>query len=457
LLFWAVLSVVFAGLAQQAPEDRLVGDVVRFLRGDRTLVNGFVRVPHRMLSLVTQGPGRFAAYRVDFRVTDEQGTVLATDAWSRRVAWGNAPMPGAQSVEPFAFAVTPGSYTVSIAVQDSASGFRQTVNLPLTGFGSRPRASDLLLAYGIRRVTGSDTLTGAGEVRKGGLFIESAPDLTLTPNRAVLWYYCEVYSDSAASIPWEVRVLGSDGRVVVASQPTRTAVAAGGGTIAASIDLGGLPPGSYTLALALGAGGADTATRGAPFRMGGFETEQAVTAATQSAPPGDDMFTEVGEATLDSLYEPLVYLASREELKPYEGLTVEGKRRFLREFWRRRDPTPGTWENELQTAFYARIADANRRFREGGAGAVPGWRTDRGRVFIVHGEPDDVLRRPQSGPDRPWEAWKYTKDRITKFVFLDLTRLGNYSLIFTDDKQERSPFDWTTLLSSEAILEIQRF
>ncbi|HUL01977.1 MAG TPA: GWxTD domain-containing protein [Gemmatimonadales bacterium] len=455
MLLWMVLSAVFASLPRQAPDEHVVGDVVRFLRGDRTLVNGFVRVPHRMLTRVTQGPGSFAAYRVDFRVMDAQGTVLATDAWSRRVPWSSGAVAGAQSVEPFAFAVAPGSYTVSIAVQDSASGMREAVELPLTGFAARPQASDLLLAYGIRTGRTGDTLTGAGEVRKGNLFIESAPDLALTPTHAALWYYCEVYRDSAGTVPWMLRVVGSDGHAIVASPTTTTAIAAGGGPIAASIDLGGLPPGTYTLALTLGSGG-DTVTREAPFRMGGFETERAVAAAAEGA-PADDMFSQATEATLDSLFGPLVYLSKQEELSPYEGLTVDGKRRFLREFWHRRDPTAGTPENELQTRFYARIADANRRFRESGAAQVPGWRTDRGRVFMQRGDPDDVLRKPQSGPDRPWEAWKYTKERITKFVFLDLTRLGNYSLIYSDDKEERSPMDWTTMLSSDAIAEIQRF
>jgi GWxTD domain-containing protein len=169
------------------------------------------------------------------------------------------------------------------------------------------------------------------------------------------------------------------------------------------------------------------------------------------------MFTGASEAQLDSLFGPLVYLAKNEDLVPYSGLTVEGKRRFLRDFWRRMDPTPATRENELQVRYYQRIADANRRFRESGVGQVPGWRTDRGRIFIRRGEPDDVLRMPQSGPDKPWEAWKYTKERVLKYVFLDMTRLGNYSLVYTDDKEERSPMDWNTMLSSDAVAEILRF
>jgi len=454
-----LLRTVLAGSPQQpAPETRVVGEVTRFFRGDRTLVNGFVRVPHRMLSGVTLGLGGFAAYRVELRVTDEHGTTLARDSWTRRVPSGATETPGAESVEPFTFAVAPGSYTVQIAVQDSGSGRRETVDLPVTGFGVRPGASDLLLAYGIRHASAADTATGGEELRKGDLLIASAPDLALTPDRSLLWYYCEVYRDSAATVPWLVRVIGAEGRTLVTTPSTRSNVSAGGGRIAASIDLSGLPPGTYALALAIGAG-SDTVTRVGMFRMTGFETERRIAAATSGeASPPPDVFSDASEARLDSLFAPLVYIAEQNELPVYAGLTVQGKLRFLREFWRRRDPSPATPANETEVAFYERIKEAERRWREGGGGAsVPGWRTDRGRVLIRYGEPDDVRREPQSGPDRPWEAWKYTRERNLRFVFLDFTRLGNYSLVYSNDRLERTPQDWSRLLSPDALREISSF
>jgi GWxTD domain-containing protein len=250
-----------------------------------------------------------------------------------------------------------------------------------------------------------------------------------------------------------VRVIAADGHAIVAAPAMQTTVGAGGGQIAASIDLAGLPPGSYTLDLTTGAG-PDTATSAAAFRVSGFETARDLTQAT--AEP-TDRFTDASEAQLDSMFEPLIYLAEHGELSVYHGLTVEGKQRFLRAFWRRRAPTPGTAVNETQESFYRRIAEANRRFREGGAAQVPGWRTDRGRVFIRYGDPDDVLREPQTGADRPWEAWKYTKIRALKFVFMDVTRLGNYTLIYSDDRLERNPDDWMQLLSRDALSEINSF
>ncbi len=457
LLASIVLSGALAAAAPsspQAPDDRVAGAVARFFRGGRTLVNGFVRVPHRILSGVN-GVGSFAVYRVELQVTDQSGTVLTTDGWTRRVPWAARQLAGSESVEPFVFAVAPGAYDVQVTVQDSGSGARQTLALPVSAFSARPAASDLLLAYSLRPVVGADTVPAASEVRKGSLFIATAPDLTLSMDRTVLSYYCEVYRDSAGTVPWLVRTVAQDGRVIVSTQPTQAVVGAGGGRIAASIDLAGLPPGTYSLVLVVGAG-ADTVTRVASFRMGGFETERRLDGAQATVEP-QDRFGEASEVQLDSLFDPLVYIGHQDELKVYPGLTVEGKRRFLREFWRRRDPTPGTPENSAQVGFYRRIAEANRQFREGGTASVPGWRTDRGRVFIRYGDPDEVRREPQNGPDRPWEAWKYTKGKEFKFVFLDFTRLGNYSLIYSNDKWERSPEDWMRLLSADAISEITTF
>jgi len=191
--------------------------------------------------------------------------------------------------------------------------------------------------------------------------------------------------------------------------------------------------------------------------MGGFEAEQRVEAVARAAEEPNDLFARLSEAQLDTLYEPLIYLSNRGELGVYRGLTLDGKRRFLRDFWRKRDTTPATSENEEMAAFYKRINEANVRFREGGAAQVPGWRTDRGRIFIKYGEPDQVTKRPQSGPDLPWEAWKFSRTRGLKFVFMDMTRLGNYSLLYTNDRTETSVPNWATKLSNDAIQEITRF
>lgn len=438
-----------------ASRDVAIG-AVRSYRGDRTLINGFVRVPHALLEPVTIGAGGFAEFRLDVGVVDARGNVLATDSWTRRVPWTATQARGAASVEMMTFTVDSGAYEIRAIVKDSASGRQSAAMLPVRGFTARPPASDLLLAPEIRRAAPGDTATGPGELRKGDLLITAGSEVALSPTQAALFYYCEVYRDSAGEVPWALRVRGEDGKAIVSTPATRAAIAAGGGVITGSVDLAGLPQGSYRLELVIGAG-ADSLTRSAPFRMAGFEVEQELAQQAQTTVAAADVFSQMTEAKLDTLFAPLFYLAPMGELSVYRGLSLEGKRRFLRGFWRQRDPTPGTPENELQVGFYQRLAEANRRFREGGAAEIPGWRTDRGRILIVNGEPDEIMRRPSSGSSNPWEAWRYTQPRPRKYVFYDETRLGNYHLIYTDDRKEKGMPGWERLVGPEAVNEIARF
>jgi GWxTD domain-containing protein len=173
-----------------------------------------------------------------------------------------------------------------------------------------------------------------------------------------------------------------------------------------------------------------------------------------------DRFAAATEARLDSLYGPLLYLMQADERGIYPALSVGRKRDYLRRFWGRRDPTPRTPENEMEDEFYARIAEANRRFREGGAAAIPGWRTARGRIFIKYGPPDDVLSRPRPGSTLPYEVWKYARggeEGGLKYCFVDVTRFGNYALVWTTDPNERSERNWQQLLGREAYEDVLRF
>lgn len=460
----SIVMVLLLGLVRtgtpgrQAGVDSVSVQAVRFALGDgSTLVNGFVRVPHQMLSPITVGASGFAAFRLDVTVVDQAGTVLTHGGGTQRVDWTALQVAGSASVEPLSgMALAPGTYTIRVSVRDSASGRTQTAETAVAAFATRPAASDLLLAYGIRRAQPGDTLGAAGEVRKGELFIATSPDVRLSPTHATLAYYCEVYRDSAVTLPWRLQVVTPDGRALITTAPAQTAMAAGGGVLTGSLDLTGLPPGMYRLVLLAGAGG-DTVSRAGAFRMGGFEAEQHVATATQAAVEPSDPFARLSEAQMDTLYAPLIYLATSSELGVYNSLTVEGKRRFLRDFWRKRDPTPETPANERMAAFYKRIGDANERYREGGAAEIPGWRTDRGRIFIQYGEPDDMLRRPQSGTSYPWEMWKYTKTRVQYYLFVDRTRLGNYALIYSNDRRETSLPNWQSYMNDDALREIANF
>jgi GWxTD domain-containing protein len=185
--------------------------------------------------------------------------------------------------------------------------------------------------------------------------------------------------------------------------------------------------------------------------MTGFETGVQAAAVVAAG----EWPASLTEPELDEAYQPLIYLMSADEQGVYSSLSLEGKRKWLRQFWARRDPTAGTRRNEERERFYGAIEEANRRYREGGASAIPGWRTDRGRIFIKYGAPDEILeRRVQTGAS-PYEIWKYTRHRSLKYVFMDLTRFGNYTLIFTNDVRERSRPDWQEMLGPDGLADLE--
>ena len=110
---------------------------------------------------------------------------------------------------------------------------------------------------------------------------------------------------------------------------------------------------------------------------------------------------------------PARYLLSRDEEKQYRSLDTEARReRFIEDFWARRDPDPGTPVNEFRVAFTARVAEAERRFRDA---PYPGWKTDRGKLFVLLGPPDELRQGNAYSPlgkEVPYVIWIYHHPRF---------------------------------------------
>jgi GWxTD domain-containing protein len=447
-----------AVMAQGTPTPSLELAGVRFYRlaDSQTVVDLFCQVPLAALDPI--GGEGMAAYRIAVTVRDSAGLELVARSWSRTVPTRFMAVARGVAVEHLEFTAPRGGgrYTIDVAVTDSLTGRVTRGRLAVDAYRSPPVASDLLLATGIRQAAAEEVAVSAGEIQKGRLLLEASGRPVLTPQQARLSYYLELYSQRAETASVAVRVKTVQGTQVVETGAERVALPAGGGVTRGVVDLAGLPPGDYGLELV--AVGADSMVRRAAFRMAGFETEPAIAELTPGGGGGGrDLFTTMTEAQMDTLYLPLVYLMAPDEQGVYPSLPVDRKRGWLRRFWQRRDPTAGTPRNEAQEDFYVRIAEANRRFREGGAAEIPGWRTDRGRIFIKYGPPDEVLSPPQTANSRPYEVWKYTRVRTLKYVFLDQTLFGNYALIWTDDRREPSRPNWQELLGPEAVAAVERF
>jgi len=149
------------------------------------------------------------------------------------------------------------------------------------------------------------------------------------------------------------------------------------------------------------------------------------------------------------LDEDVLYIITDEERKAFKNFqTAEEMEQFIEQFWMRRDPSPDSMENEYKEEHYRRIAYCNERFASG----IPGWKSDRGRIYITFGPPDEIESRPSGGTyERPYEEgggttstfpfekWRYRwiegigTDIIVEFV--DPTMTGEYRM--TMDPSEK--------------------
>jgi GWxTD domain-containing protein len=155
------------------------------------------------------------------------------------------------------------------------------------------------------------------------------------------------------------------------------------------------------------------------------------------------------------LNEDVVWIITDEERAAFKQLSNDEERdNFIEAFWQRRDPTPDTEENEYKEEHYRRIAYANEHYAAG----IPGWKTDRGRIYIMYGPPDENDSHPSGGTYErpinegggetstfPFEDWRYRyiegigQEVIIEFV--DTCMCGDYHM--TIDRSEKDALLYT--------------
>jgi GWxTD domain-containing protein len=162
-----------------------------------------------------------------------------------------------------------------------------------------------------------------------------------------------------------------------------------------------------------------------------------------------DLYKELNSQYKKWLNEYVVYIITPEERRSFLQLqTNEEREQFIEAFWQRRNPDPDSPENTFKEEHYRRIAYANEHYASG----IPGWKTDRGKIYIMWGPPDEVDSHPTGGQwDRPmdqgggstttypYEDWRYRylegMGENVELEFVDPTSTGEYHL--TMDPSEK--------------------
>ncbi len=352
-----------------------------------------------------------------------------------------AGLPDLRMVGRINYALDPGSYLVSVTVRDQNNAARvdtlsfvyQVPKYPST----QPAFSEVQFASSIKPIEPDSTnifYKNTLEVvpNPAGLFGEGMP---------VLYYYVELYNVSNEKYSFNYEVISSYGKTVLSKRFEKS------GATNAKVEVGAvnvvkLPTGKYLFSIACSdPSGKVKATQSKPFYVYNpsvaFDTASARSTASIIA----NEFVNLTEDELDTRFDQARYIVEKDEKILWSSLKgSEAKKKYLTQFWEKRDPNTATPANENYIEYQARIEYVNQAFR---SAYMPGWKSDRGRVYIMYGAPDDIERNVNAMDTYPYEIWRYNQyEGGVLFVFLDKNNSGMYQLVHSTKEGELSDPNW---------------
>jgi GWxTD domain-containing protein len=388
-------------------------------------------------------------------------TILKADSpwmarsWDQKVpidASGPSAASPLKYIGKIAFDADTGAYRTVLSVTDRTHGNETdscTIQLLVESFKAvRPLIGDIVLASSIK--TAESPEDGKSPFLKSGLVVIPKPDLTFLKGEASLFYYVELYNLKPAAAArdylFQSVVTRMDGAIVIRSGIQRYTDAVLQNDIASyeEIQIAALDSGSYQLQVAL----YDTARKELAHQSKTFAIHVQPAAIPVAVHPVDSQknpFASLSDEALDEEIQSLKPILKKEELDILKGMNDnEARRRFLNNYWISRDEKRLNPENALYVRHKQRVLSANLNFQEF---QKKGWKTDRGRIFILYGAPDDVERFPSTNDRVPHEIWKYNNiESGVEFIFAEIGSDRTYTLVHSTKDGEVSNPDYLNLI-----------
>ena len=409
------------GKVQKRIESEMPIDYATFRGSDSETValEVYYQIYNYFLSFKRENNQYRAEYRIDIKVLDRKKNVAASDSRDKSITVNTEERTKSLSdyrTSQATFELPKGKYRVELTLNDlnSRKVMTREFDVKLEEWETRkPTLSD------IEFVRAAGPLDNESSVfAKGNLTI--VPSVTRrfggVDEGSRLRYYLEMYrgSDSLEDVLMVSLLRNKSRGKMVYRDSVTVALDRPRVMQVRDISLDNVPPGQYDLEVQL---------RGRRNKkLFERKTSFSVTMTLDAFLKHD----------FETVLAQLEFVAESEEidsLAKIEGTTE--RIRAFNEFWRKRDPTPGTPENENKLEFYRRVQFANERFS---FMRRNGWRSDRGRIYIMFGEPDQLDDYPYTPDTHPYQEWHYYRQgRYRKFVFVDENEDGEYRLVYPYD------------------------
>jgi GWxTD domain-containing protein len=424
----ALLAAASAGYAGQLAtpgrgDVRFSIDTALFRYGDEhaLMLEVYQEIPLENLSRDENGLSSFTTVAV---LTGEQDDTLAYEAWRSETPWAS----GRSAVNSVILPVTPGERVLTVSVTDNLNGLLGTATRSII-VEDPGHFSELELARTMMPAQAGSEST----LLKGGMIVFPAASNTFSvPGETRVYTYQEIYDLGGVTLRRQTGITGPDGRVVFARPFQEFLVPEGANSVSLVDSLDLLPArvsGLYSLFILYSTPQGDTL---------GLVTKPMLVEAVAAEMP-----QTAGE---DSLQAPefleqfaLLLIGSQADL--YARLDEPGRAAYYRQFW--------SGSPEDLAAFERRCRDTGRFSYMG----REGWRTDRGRVLIRHGEPEDVERFPFTTTRAPYEIWNYYEGTRATFVFADMNANGDFRQVYSTVPGEVSFPNWEELIRTMSNIE----
>lgn len=305
------------------------------------------------------------------------------------------------------FKLNPGKYLITIVGLDyndkskyDSVKFEITIPVFVT---DKSYLSDIQLATSIDKSSDNKSI-----FYKNGLEITPNANMLYGMNLNTVWYYFEVYSLKkeflSDSIFLIVSVTDLSNNILMQKTKKEKSNSPAFAEIG-SIQIDSLDKGSYFLKIEL----VDMQNQFSLQKEKKFFIYNASKTDISNQNDGLDFlkseYTTMKEDRINDEFDKAIYIRTQTESEDFKNLkTIDEKRKFLHNFWKKRDDNPLTPVNEYKVKYFTSVAEANKLFKQG---FTEGWKTDRGRIYLIYGRPNDIESYPYESDTKGYEIWKY--------------------------------------------------
>ncbi len=357
-----------------------------------------------------------------------------------------------QFVDIFSFELPYGNYKARIRMVDNISQQKGEYVFDLNTIRHKTGLylSDLEFCMDLKRAEKKDRFF------KNGLRVVPNPRSVFDILQPMLYFYLEINnlpfeSEKDKQYTFEYFVTNTSGDTVKTVAPVNKKMIGSCLVEVGGFNVMSLPQNSYFLNIKVKdvASGEEATARKAFYVYKPQKRVKSQQTVSQEVPEIDEAITLLTKEELKKEFQYAKYIASRQEERIFKNLEdANAMRKFLTQFWYRRDKIAGSSYGTFRREYLRRVQEANERFRSMGK---EGWQTDRGRVLIIYGEPDEYERHPSSMDLLPYVIWYYHNlEGGAEFIFADQRGFGEYELIHSTYRKELQNPNWQEIIRKKS-------